>query len=139
MLTLVLQINRTYEYLNGGIRHDFLPGSLLNERYGILMLYWAVLKYSVIRLTRSIWLNTLRSQQQSCKLLALWKKAFGHSLFIKKRFMLDEKLKQNASKFVIFHIYKNPKLIFDFMLLYFSPNKLNSRAVCTTMAGHIER
>ena len=104
MLTLVLQINRAYEYLNGGIRHDFLPGSLLNERYGILMLYWAVLKYSVIRLTRSIWLNTLRSQQQSCKLLALWKKAFGHSLFIKKRFMLDEKLKQNASKFVIFYI-----------------------------------
>ena len=39
-------------------------------------------------------------------------------------FVLDEKFQQNASKFAIFDIYENPKLlfpffIFHFMLLYF--------------------
>ena len=37
------------------------------------------------------------------------------SLFRKKRFMLDEKFQRNTSKFAIFYIYKNPKLLFPFL------------------------
>ena len=35
-------------------------------------------------------------------------------LFRKKRFMLDEKFQWNASKFVIFYMYRNPELLFLF-------------------------
>ena len=38
------------------------------------------------------------------------------SLFRNKRFMLDEMTWQNASKFAIFYIYENPKLIFPFFI-----------------------
>ena len=30
--------------------------------------------------------------------------------------VLDEKFKRNASKFEIFHIYENPKLLFPFFI-----------------------
>ena len=33
-----------------------------------------------------------------------------HSLFRKKKFMLDEKFQCSASKFAIFYTYENPKL-----------------------------
>ena len=35
---------------------------------------------------------------------------------IEKRFMLDEKFEQNASKFGIFYIYENPKLLLPFFI-----------------------
>ena len=38
------------------------------------------------------------------------------SLFRKKRLMLDEKFQQNASKFTIFYIYENPKLLLPFFI-----------------------
>ena len=36
--------------------------------------------------------------------------------FRNKRFMLDEMIWRNASKFAIFYIYKNPKLLFPFFI-----------------------
>ena len=50
-------------------------------------------------------------------------------LFRNERFMLDEMTWQNTSKFVIFYIYENPKLLFPFFIsLYFifSPNECRS-------------
>ena len=48
------------------------------------------------------------------------------SLFRKKRFMLDEMTRRNASKFAIFYIYENPKLLYPFFIsCYFTlfPNE----------------
>ena len=39
----------------------------------------------------------------------------------KKRFMLDEKFQQNASKFAIFYNYENLKLLFPFRTTLFFP------------------
>ena len=42
-----------------------------------------------------------------------------------KRFLLDEMTRQNASKFAIFYIYENPKLLFPFFIscnFMFLPN-----------------
>ena len=42
------------------------------------------------------------------------------------RFVLDEKFQQNASKFAIFYIYENPKLLFPFFIscyFIFLPNE----------------
>ena len=36
------------------------------------------------------------------------------ALFRNKWFMLDEMTRRNASKFAIFYIHKNPKLLFPF-------------------------
>ena len=50
----------------------------------------------------------------------------SYSLFRNKRFMLDEMTWRNASKFAIFHIYENPKLLFPFFIscyFIFSPNE----------------
>ena len=38
------------------------------------------------------------------------------SLFRKKRFMLDEKFQQSTSKFAIFYMCENPKLLFPFFI-----------------------
>ena len=45
----------------------------------------------------------------------------GITLFRKKRFMLDDKLQLNASKFAMFYIYKNPELPFPFHAILFFP------------------
>ena len=49
------------------------------------------------------------------------------ALFRYKMFMLDEMTQLNTSKFAIFYIYKDPKLLFQFlttyMLVYFFPNE----------------
>ena len=37
-----------------------------------------------------------------------------NTLFRNKRFMLDEMTWQNASKFAIFYVYENPKMLFPF-------------------------
>ena len=50
----------------------------------------------------------------------------GMSLFRNKIFMLDEMIRWNASKFAIFYIYENPKLLFPFFISYyfiFFPNE----------------
>ena len=39
------------------------------------------------------------------------------------RFMLDEKFQWNASKFAIFYMYKNPKLLFPFFISEYSSLK----------------
>ena len=46
------------------------------------------------------------------------------ALFRNKRFMLDEMTLRNASKFAIFHIYKNSNLIFRATLLFSLMNAL---------------
>ena len=51
------------------------------------------------------------------------------TLFRNKRFMLDEMTQRNASKFVIFYIYQNPMLLFQFFIscnFVFPP--MNARA-----------
>ena len=49
------------------------------------------------------------------------------SLFRKKRFMLDEKFQQNASKFAIFYRYDNPKLLYPFFIsCYFTLPLINA-------------
>ena len=48
------------------------------------------------------------------------------SLFRNKRFMLDEMTWQNASKFAIFYIYENPKLIFPFFVTLFLPFSMST-------------
>ena len=56
------------------------------------------------------------------------------ALFRKKKFMLDEMFQQNASKFGIFYIYENPKLLFPFFILcyfIFSPNEYCTGAMST--------
>ena len=48
------------------------------------------------------------------------------TLFRNKRFMLDEMTRWNASKFAIFYIYENPKLLFPFFIscnFTFIPNE----------------
>ena len=50
------------------------------------------------------------------------------TLFRNKRFMLDEMTLQNASKFAIFYIYENPKLLFPiFISCYHLTNMFNMR------------
>ena len=39
---------------------------------------------------------------------------YMYTLLRNKRFMLDEMTQRSASKFAIFYIYENPKLLFDF-------------------------
>ena len=52
---------------------------------------------------------------------------FPYSLFRKNRFRLDEKFQQNASKFAVFYIYENPKLLFLFFIsCYFTFSLLNA-------------
>ena len=41
------------------------------------------------------------------------------SLFRNERFMLDEMTGRNASKFAIFYIYEDPKLLFSFCVTLF--------------------
>ena len=48
------------------------------------------------------------------------------SLLRNKKFMLDEMTRRNASKFAIFYIYENPKLLLPFFIscyFTFSPNE----------------
>ena len=60
------------------------------------------------------------------------------SLFRKKRLMLDEMTRQNASKFAIFHVYeKKPNLLFRFYIscyFTFSPNECPG--LCQYSPGH---
>ena len=54
------------------------------------------------------------------------KQIIPNSLFRNKRFMLDQMTWRNASKFAIFCMYENLKLLFPFfhfVLLYFFPNE----------------
>ena len=58
-------------------------------------------------------------------------------LFRKKRVMLDEKFQRKASKFAIFYMCKNPKLLFPFFILcyfIFSPNECPG--LCQHRPGH---
>ena len=49
------------------------------------------------------------------------------SLFRKKRFMLDEMTWRNASKIVMFYMYKTPKLLFPFFIsCYFIFSLMNA-------------
>ena len=51
--------------------------------------------------------------------------------------MLDEKFQQNHSKFAIFYIYENPKLLFPFFIscyFIFSPNECPG--LCQHRPGH---
>ena len=60
-----------------------------------------------------------------------------NTLFRNKRFMLDEIVQRNASKFAIFLEYENPSIVFfvlHFMLLYFSPN--GCPGLCQHRPGH---
>ena len=48
-------------------------------------------------------------------------KIYVYTLLPISEFVLDEKFQRNASKFAIFYIYKNPKLLFPiFILCYFT-------------------
>ena len=52
-------------------------------------------------------------------------------------FVLDEKFQRNASKFAIFYIYENPKLLFPFFIscyFIFLPNECPS--LCRHSSGH---
>ena len=51
--------------------------------------------------------------------------------------MLDEKFQQNASKFAIFYIYENPKLLFPFFILcYFIIFPNEYPGPCRHRSGH---
>ena len=59
------------------------------------------------------------------------------ALFRKKRFMLDEMIRWNASKFAKIYIYENPKLLFPFFILcyfIFFPNECP--VLCQHRPGH---
>ena len=59
------------------------------------------------------------------------------TLFRNERFMLDEMTRQNASKFAIFYIYENPKLLFPFFnscYVIFLPNECPG--LCQHRPGH---
>ena len=59
------------------------------------------------------------------------------SLFRNKSFMLEEMTWRNASKFAIFYMYENPKLLFPFFISYyfiFSPNEYPG--LCLYRPGH---
>ena len=59
------------------------------------------------------------------------------TLFKNMWFLFDEMTKRNTSKFAIFNIYKNPKLLFPFFIssyLTFFPNECHG--LCRHRQGH---
>ena len=60
-----------------------------------------------------------------------------HSLLPTSGFVLNEKFQRNASKFAIFYIYENPKLLFPFFIscyFIFLPNECPG--LCRHRPGH---
>ena len=60
-----------------------------------------------------------------------------HMHFRNKKFLLDEMTWWNASKFAMFYIYENPKLLFPFFIscyFIFSPNECPG--LCLHRPGH---
>ena len=62
-----------------------------------------------------------------------------HSLFRKKRFMLDEKFQQNASKLATFYVYENTQSCFfhfSFCATLFFPLMNAASGLCWHRPGH---